>query len=83
MRVREVVWPAFFFWSSWVEAITLYPFIIYKSEEAVKKHRKHEWVHVEQVRRLGWLRFYLSYLNESRKYGYYSNKYEVEARKKS
>tara|TARA_R110000868_G_scaffold15596_3_gene70926 strand:- start:2675 stop:2926 length:252 start_codon:yes stop_codon:yes gene_type:complete len=83
MKVREVVWPVFFFWSKWVEAIVLYPFIIYKSEKAVEHHRKHELIHVEQVRRLGWLRFYTSYLYESYKNGYYNNKYEVEARERS
>ena len=63
-------------------AITLYPFIIYRSEAAQTTYQAHEFVHVEQVRRLGWFRFYVSYLNETRKHGYWYNKYEVEARER-
>jgi hypothetical protein len=47
-----------------VGAITLYPFIFFSmsKEEALKKRVvHHEWVHVRQVRKLGWFRFYLSY----------------------
>jgi len=82
LKVKEKVWP-WFFGKGRVnaQAITLYPYIIYRSEEAKEQYRKHEMVHVEQVRRLGWLKFYASYLNESRKKGYFNNKYEVEARK--
>lgn len=48
-----------------VGGITLYPFIfIVCSLEIAKKGYllRHEFVHVSQVERLGWLRFYLSYL---------------------
>ena len=70
-----------------VGAITLYPFILYSQSIPALKRRgdylvtlfKHEYIHIEQVRRLGWFKFYLSYLNENRKTGYKQNKYELEA----
>jgi len=70
-----------------VGAITLYPFILFSSTVAgIKTYRKepeqlfkHEYIHIEQVRKLGWLKFYFLYLVESAKNGYEENKYEVEA----
>jgi hypothetical protein len=41
--------------------ITLYPFIFYIGEPT-KRTIKHESIHVEQIRRHGVLRFYVSYL---------------------
>jgi hypothetical protein len=41
--------------------------------------RRHEAVHREQQRRMGWL-FYPRYLVEHWRHGYAGNKYEVEAR---
>lgn len=43
------------------DAVTLYPFILYKYENPLERLRKHEMVHVEQIRRIGVFRFYLSY----------------------
>ena len=70
-----------------VGAITLYPFILYKRSKAdlqttpdyLKAVFKHEYIHIEQVRRMGWFKFYFLYLIESAKNGYRDNKYEVEA----
>ncbi len=70
-----------------VGAITLYPFILFsRSVQGIKTYRsypeqlfKHEYIHIEQVRRLGWFKFYFLYLVESAKNGYRQNKYEVEA----
>ena len=70
-----------------VGAITLYPFILYKRSKTdlkrtpdyLKSVFKHEYIHIEQVRRLGWFKFYFLYLIESAKNGYRQNKYEVEA----
>ena len=71
--------------------ITLYPYIfISLSEEQAKEQRiiNHEWVHVVQVRKLGWFRFYgtylLYYLAGLLKYGnpqtaYYNIPFECEA----
>ncbi len=63
MRVR-------FRYSSWlawwlnVGAITLYPFVfvVYTKEETPRFLVEHEFIHVRQVRALGWWRFYASYL---------------------
>ena len=70
-----------------VSAITLYPFILFtRSVDGIKKCRKdpeqlfkHEYIHIEQVRRMGWFKFYFCYLVENRKTGYKQNKYEIEA----
>lgn len=70
-----------------VGAITLYPFILYKRDKQFLKDRpgylkelfKHEYIHIEQVRRMGWFKFYFLYLVESAKNGYEKNKYEIEA----
>ncbi len=75
-------------------AITLYPFILFActEKEALDSHTlQHEWVHIEQVRKLGWLRFYLSYVwNFVKEYAkervywtaYLANPYEKEAYEK-
>lgn len=47
------------------EAITLYPFIFFADDERIELALDtvaHEMVHVEQVRNMGWLKFYWSYL---------------------
>lgn len=70
-----------------VGAITLYPFILFaRTVQGIKKYRrnpehlfKHEYIHIEQVRRLGWFKFYITYIIEHMKNGYKKNKYEVEA----
>ena len=86
MKIRRV-------YNSWIPqllnvgAITLYPFILFSRTVGGVKTRyrnpeqlfKHEFIHIEQVRRLGWFKFYLSYINENRKTGYKQNKYELEA----
>lgn len=54
------------------------------SEDKVDiKWRKHEECHKRQFAYYGWLPFVLMYLWESVKFGYYNNKYEVEARRAS
>ncbi len=60
-------------------AITIAPFIFHKVplSEALKRH---ELVHIEQVNRLGWVRFYVTYLWYSIKYGYDKNPFEIEAK---
>ena len=70
-----------------IGAITLYPFILFSRTVASIKTRysspeelfKHEFIHVEQVRRMGWFKFYFKWLVENRKTGYKQNKYELEA----
>jgi hypothetical protein len=72
-----------------IAAITLYPFIFYNTNHRLYKTdldtlRAHEMVHIEQVERLGWFKFYASYVWKNRpqwlggvKYG--EGKYEREA----
>lgn len=43
--------------------ITLYPFILVVPE-AKNELLAHEWIHIRQVERLGWIKFYWSYLVE-------------------
>lgn len=45
------------------DAITLYPFIFFNlSKDKSIEGAKHEVVHVRQVRKLGWLKFYSDYV---------------------
>lgn len=66
---------------SWIGGITIYPFIFFKRkrEEITDTLFRHELEHIYQVKRLGWFRFYISYLIENIKEGYQNNKYELEA----
>lgn len=88
------------FYNSWlakvlnVEAITLYPFIFFsgtRNWELVHDTIAHEYVHILQVRKLGWFRFYASYLwiyfrnrfqGMSADEAYYAVPYEQEAYEK-
>jgi hypothetical protein len=74
-----------------VDAITIYPFIFYSMKFPSKTLKQHEMIHVDQVRELGWFKFYFSYLLEYirlyRKYknqntAYFNISYEKEAYKK-
>ncbi len=63
IRFRYGSWLA---WVLGVGAITLYPwvFVLYSKAQTPRYLVEHEFVHVRQVRALGWLRFYASYLWE-------------------
>jgi hypothetical protein len=74
-----------------IEAITLYPFILYASAKTDVSARlaRHELQHIYQVQRLGWWRLYASYIKQyligraegfSHHEAYWRNPYEVEAR---
>ncbi len=57
-----------------VLGITLYPFIFmsFSREQSLKEHVvQHEFIHVRQIRKNGWLPFYLSYL-----YQYFRNRFK-------
>lgn len=77
MRVREVICKRWFL-RKWIKGITLYPFIFYQGEPS-HTLRKHEQVHIEQIRKLGVIRFYLLYLYYNMRYGYDKNPFEIEA----
>ena len=69
-----------------IAAITLYPFIFYnrkhwRYKQEFKTLQRHEWEHVYQVRRDGWFKFYFKWIRETIRGGYYSNPYELEARR--
>lgn len=59
-------------------AITLYPFIFYKGIPSLKI-QAHELVHIRQVKAMGCVRFYLTYLLYWIRYGYADIPFEVEA----
>lgn len=45
-----------------VSAITIYPFIFYAGKAPAPWLVKHELCHIDQVRKVGWISFYLSYV---------------------
>lgn len=66
MRVRAIYKSRIPAWFG-AAAITLYPFVLFglTKEHAHSLHViHHECIHVRQVRKLGWLRFYASYVWE-------------------
>jgi hypothetical protein len=66
---------------SWIGGITIYPLIFFKRtrEEVSDTLFRHELQHIYQVQKLGWIRFYVSYLWQNIRVGYKKNKYELEA----
>jgi len=63
MRIREFTGQGWLRWLD-VRALTVYPFVFYRDKRPGVKIRAHEAIHVAQVRRDGWLRFYTRYLGE-------------------
>jgi len=65
-----------------IKGITLYPYVFYQGEpsEALKYH---ESIHLEQIKKEGFLKFYTKYVYYDLKYGYEKNPYEIEAHKKT
>lgn len=80
-RIREVICRRWLL-AKWIEGIVIYPFIFYQGQPS-KIIRKHEWVHVAQIRRVGVIRWYITYLYYNCVYGYERNPYEIEAYEKS
>ncbi len=87
IRFRYNSWLA---WLLGVGAITLYPwvFVLYSKARTPLSLIQHEFVHVRQVRALGWVQFYARYLWEylvnllrlrSRDAAYMAVSFEVEA----
>jgi hypothetical protein len=70
-----------------VNGITLYPYILFAKPAGhyrgklptFERMLKHEYVHINQVRKLGWFRYYYKYIAENFKVGYKNNKFEVIA----
>ena len=68
-----------------VGGITLYPFI-FIARDYERELLNHEFIHIEQVRRVGWLRFYAGYVwtwarlsVQLRKHAYFELPQEIEA----
>lgn len=88
IRIKENHW-----YPKWlgVDAITLMPFILLSgslSEARINETLAHEWIHVKQVRQIGWSKFYASYLwqylvgrfkGKSHDDSYYNISFEKEA----
>jgi len=64
-----------------VNGMVVYPFILLNCppEEATSMLLKHEFIHVYQVRKVGFIKFYLSYFYEYLLSGYWDISYETEA----
>ena len=61
---RKGTWDAkilFYFLGDHIHGATLFPFIFYREKVPDDVLIRHEWVHVQQVRQIGFFRFYLSY----------------------
>ncbi len=66
-----------FLWGK-TRGITIYPFVFVLDKDD-KELIRHEMVHVKQVQREGWFKFYTKYIYFNFKYGYENNPYEIEA----
>lgn len=58
---------------------------IYLKKDRINDQRliNHEMVHIDQINRLGPVKFTITYLWYNIKYGYKNNPFEIEAREKS
>lgn len=78
MKIIEVHCP---FWpfNTKYDGVTLYPFIFYKKGHYSETLRRHEWIHIRQIKQDGWLKYHKKWNKEYYKYGYYEISYEREA----
>jgi len=63
-----------------IKAIVLYPFIFYNGQPTAEIVR-HEYEHVNQIRKNGIFKFYFKYLKYHFSKGYNNNPFEIEARR--
>lgn len=61
-----------------------YPFVLFSQpqDQVTKWLFRHEMEHVYQVRRKGWLRFYITYICQAIRHGYDAAPFEIEASKR-
>jgi hypothetical protein len=80
IRLKYKVW---FLRKSWIAGITIYPFIFFKQKKEDVSDRlfRHELEHIYQVRAMGWLKFYISYLWIGLRHKHKTHPYEEQARK--
>lgn len=67
-------------YNAWV----LFPFVFFRAsqEDVTDRLFRHEMEHIYQVLRMGWWRFYITYLLHLRRYGYAKHPYEIQARER-
>jgi hypothetical protein len=75
-RIVDNAW-----WMFWASGMVLWPWVWFKKGGPTERLFRHELQHCYQVKRLGRLRFYVTYLFYSVRYGYRKNPFEVEAEK--
>lgn len=80
-RIHEIICKRWIL-PRWIRGIVLYPFIFYQGNPTPEL-RRHEWVHVAQIRRHGAVVFYALYLFYNITRGYERNPFEVEARERA
>ena len=63
-------------------AWVFYPWMLFRDapEDVSDRLFRHEMEHVYQVKRMGWIRFYVTYLWHLARRGYKNHPYEIEAR---
>jgi hypothetical protein len=75
-----------FFWASGMGAITVSSRLAIAKDDAHVADEnlcQHEFVHMRQFRRHGWLGFVIRYFWQCLRHGYTNNPFEVEAREMS
>ena len=82
MKIRVVYNFILFRKWGWIGGMVLYPFILFKrkKEEISDTIFRHEMEHIYQVRRIGWFKYYLTYLWYAMRHKYEDIPYEVQAR---
>lgn len=77
----KIKYEFFLFQKLWIGGMVIYPYVLFKrtKEEVTDKIFRHELQHVYQVQRMGWIKFYVSYLWLLMKHGYKKHPYEIEA----
>ena len=82
-EVRIADGPVLWWLNRWrFDGIALYPRAIYVRAERLHDERliRHEQAHWAQAQRMGALRFYITYIWYTLRYGYHANPFELEAR---
>lgn len=76
-------------WLFWTDGLVIYPFIFFRQLAPSKKLILHELVHIEQIKKNGWIKFYFKYFLDylkNRSLGmnhynaYFNIPFEIEAR---
>lgn len=77
----KIKYKFFLFQKMWVGGMVIYPYMLFKrsKEEVTDRLFRHELEHVYQVQRMGWIKFYFTYLWWLARLGYKKHPYEIEA----